>query len=199
MSEKEHSQHFDSGGFADIFKLPNEKVLKAYRRKQYANRQEINQDDHDLVTLAHCRAEVRAYEILQNVDDINIYIPKYYGMVDPHNYLSGNKDKYVKNCGLILEFIPGIAKKLNFLDESIKEEAERVTSKIEELVLNVHALDASFFKPGLRAEFTLIDFSLWDSSDYECYLYENYSLSPKLRSILESESLNLNSHAKKKA
>jgi hypothetical protein len=84
--------------------------------------------------------------------------------------------------------IPAKAKKLAYLDEKIKEKVESVAEEIRDNLDIDNVWDASYFYPGTRAEFTLIDFAQWDSHVYECFLYENLILNPDLRDKLEREN-----------
>lgn len=174
------------GSFADVYVLPEGRALKAYRRKSHVNRVVRIGDDNDLLTAAHFEAEVRAYELLQSIKELEKYLPRYFGRADPAECLELDPAdlRYVRNCGIVLERIPGRAEKVAHLDQTIQKEVEAVLKMFSEVLPRVNVWDASCFVPGIRAEFSLIDFALFESLEYETYLHEYDSLSPKLRDKL---------------
>lgn len=181
------------GSFADIYALPEGRVLKAYRRKSHVNRVVRIGDDHDLLTAAHFEAEVRAYEWLQSIKELEKYLPCYFGRADPVEFLQLDPTdvRYVRNCGIVLELIPGRAEKVAHLEQTIQKEVEAVLKMLSEALPEVNVWDASCFVPGTRAKFALIDFALFESFEYETYLHDSDCLSPKLRDKLR------NAHADK--
>ena len=110
------------GACADIFEIPGGRVLKAYRRTAYATKSVHDWEDHDLVTEAYFRAEALAYERLQSMAELMSYTPEYFGRADPIELLpiESVSEQFVKVCGLILEFIPGEAIKLNRLERTTR-------------------------------------------------------------------------------
>lgn len=172
----------DSGAFADIYDLENGTVLKAFRRKSHIHGAVVDWYDHDLLTKAHFVAEARAYESISDQHDLSKYIPKYFGRANPVELLGS--DEYVMGCGFIIEFIQGRAVKLCYATSDILEVLNKVVDELSVLLTGVNVGDASYFSPGLRAGFTLIDFALWESADYECYLFDNGTLSGSLKEEL---------------
>lgn len=178
------------GGFADIYRVSEDRVLKAFRRKPHANRPVTNWEDHDLVTEAHFRAERNAYEEIHRHSDLEKYIPRYFGEADPSRIIrtESTDNEYVKGCGILMEYIPGEAIKLAHLEPNIQTEVELVVDQFSEILNNVNVWDASCFCPGTRAKFTVIDFALWESEEYENLLYHNSSLSREIREKLVREN-----------
>lgn len=183
-------EKISGGGFADLYRVSEKRVLKAYIRKAHANRPVTNWQDHDLITEAHFRSERNAYEVLQDREELEKHIPQYFGPADPIELLQNEsaKDKYVKGCGILLEFIPGKDSKLVHLEAELRAEVEFVVDQFSEILKNVNVWDSSCFHPGTRAKFTVIDFALWESEKYESFLYDNSNLSAELREQLVREN-----------
>lgn len=182
---------FDSGGCADIYELPDGRVLKAFRRRSHTyGFVESYWDDHDAITRAQFRAEALAYERLQALPDLEIYVPRYFGRLDPIEFLQLGPDdrRYVRGCGLVLERIPGRAWKMAHLEEELEASASRVLEQIRDQLELEQVWDASCFSPGSRASFTLIDFALWDAEAYEIALARNGQLTELERAKLELEN-----------
>lgn len=178
------------GGCADVIMLDEGRVLKAFRRIQHSDHLLIDWADHEAITRAKFRAEAHAYRDLAALPDLNPYVPKYFGVVDPMG-LSCLRDtsKYVAGCGLILEFISGSAKKLAYLDTSIRPDVEVIVERLEETLGLEHASDGSCFVPGKNgAPFTLIDFAYWDAGEYEMALGSRRALTVDERKRLEREN-----------
>ena len=176
------------GSFADIYVLPEGRALKAYRRQAHVNGPVRIWDDHDLLTEVHFEAEARAYERLQSINELEKYLPCYFGRADPIELLQIDPTdaRYARNCGIVLELIPGRAEKVAHLGPAIQKEVEAVLTMLSEALPRVNVWDASCFVPGTRAEFALIDFALFESSEYEIYLHEYDRLSSKLREKLRN-------------
>ncbi|MEQ9342369.1 MAG: hypothetical protein RIN53_04805 [Gammaproteobacteria bacterium] len=180
----------ESGGFADIYQISESQVLKAYRSQLQAHNPMGNMEDHDLVTQAHFRAEANAYESLQRFEKFKPYLPRFYGIADPCSLLQNQQEsgKFVEGCGLLLEFLPGRAVKICNLEQDIKVTAENVLDEISEILENLNVWDSSAFSPGTQSEVTLIDFALWESQEYEEYLFDHKELSQAMRSKLLREN-----------
>lgn len=178
------------GACADIFEMPGGRVLKAYRRTAYATKPVHDWEDHDLVTEAYFRAEALAYERLQSMAELIRYTPEYFGRADPIELLpiKSASEQFVEGCGLILEFIPGKAIKLNRLKRTTRLKVGLIAAKLNRSLRNVNVWDASCFFPGVRSEFTLIDFALWELQEYTSYLFEHPKLSKQLREKLVREN-----------
>lgn len=177
----------DTGGCADIFLLPEGRVLKAFRRRRHTHEEVSSWADHDAITRAQFRAEARAYEQLQGNPILEIYAPKYFGRIDPVEYLRLSDERYVRGCGFILEFIPGKAKKFAHLDSILEQQVSTVVEQMRDAFGLDQVWDGSCFVPGARAPFTVIDFALWNAESYEMALAEERSLTPSERTRLDRE------------
>lgn len=180
---------FDKGACADIYLLPEGKVLKAFKRKPHVNGPVLDWTDHDLIVRAQFRAEAQAYENLISFKELAIYTPQYYGRANPNEMLNvSTSERYIDDCGFILELIPGKAVKLAHLKKDLEQRVSEVAEKLRDTLKIGNVWDASCFVPGTRAEFTLIDFSLWDPGDYEIILHEHGVLSNEDRDRLIAEN-----------
>lgn len=182
---------FARGGNADLFQVANARVLKAFRRKSYVVTAPVDWNDHDAITRVTFRAEARAYERLQQHPHLERYTPAYFGIAYPHRVLAALPEanaRYVGGCGLLLEYIAGVAIKLSALEKELRRQVATVLIRFRDDVGISSIWDASCFIPGSRALFTVIDFSTWDSADYQATLYEAGRLSPQQRLLLEQEA-----------
>jgi hypothetical protein len=178
------------GDFADVFELGDRKVLKAFRRQSFSQKEIKDWSDHDAVIRAHFRAEKRTYERLEHCSDLKIYTPKYYGSIDPHKLIDNVPNCttiYVKGCGILLEQVPGEAIKTRKLDSDIREKVEAILWRIIYELGAPNVWDSSCFIPGSQAIFTLIDFSALDDSPYVKELLSKGALTKELRIQLETE------------
>jgi hypothetical protein len=183
----------DRGGCADIFIMPEGRILKAFRRRSHTNDLDLVQNwvDHDAVTRAQFRAEALAYERLQSFPALAMYAPRFFGLMDPLQLLGpGKEDSYVHNCGLILEFIPGRAQKLAHLEKSVEEKVALIIEQIRDSLGLDQVWDASCFVPGSRTAFTVIDFAYWNAEYYEMALAAHGALGLEDRAKLERENAN---------
>lgn len=181
------SRKLDHGGCADIFLLPEERVLKAFRRRRHTHEEVSSWADHDAITRAQFRAEAKAYEQLQGSSSLEIYVPKYFGRIDPVKCLDSSDEAYVRGCGIILEFIPGKAQKFAHLDKVLEQQVATVVEQVRDALGLDQVWDGSCFVPGTRAPFTIIDFALWNAMDYEMALAEERNLTPMERARLDRE------------
>lgn len=183
------AQLIDRGGTADVLELPQGRVLKAFRRRAHTNDIVTEWNDHDAITRAQFRAEARAYEQLQVHRSLEIYVPCYFGRIDPIEVLQlpASDETYVRGCGLILERIPGCALKLAHVDDLIEEKVSIVMEELRDTLGLDQVWDASCFVPGTRAPFTVIDFALWNAEEYEIELSEGGRLTDIVRAKLERE------------
>lgn len=182
----------DRGGCADIFEMSGDRVMKAYRRRAHTSDVRTPYwPDHNAITRAQFRAEALAYEQIQNHAALELYVPRYFGRVDPAQQLRlpPSDETYVSGCGLIVERIPGRAKKLAHLEKSVEELVSLVMEQIRDTLGLDQVWDASCFVPGLRAAFTVIDFALWDAEEYEMALADRGTLTSQERAKLELENV----------
>jgi hypothetical protein len=177
----------DYGGSADVFLLSEDRVLKAFRRRRHTHEEVSGWADHDAITRAQFRAEARAYEQLQSSPSLEIYAPKYFGRVDPVEYLGSSEEVYVRGCGIVLEFIPGRAQKFAHLDGFLEPQVAIVVEQMRDAFGLDQVWDGSCFVPGTRAPFTIIDFALWNAENYEMALAEERNLTPNERARLDRE------------
>lgn len=181
----------EQGASADIFDIGENKILKAYYRRSHTDDMVTNWHDHDALSEAYFRVEAKVYELLQTISKIEKYIPRFYGLTDPVkllNNVTNNNHKYLKGCGILLEYIPGQAEKVSRLPIDIKEKAEVILEEISASINGLHVWDASFFTPGTRSLFTLIDFGTWEGfAEYQIALNEEGTLSEELRTSLSNE------------
>jgi hypothetical protein len=186
------NNRISSGASADVFAIGNGQVLKAFRRKPHISGRVSDWRDHDAMTRAEFRAEVRSYERLQRFPELERFIPKYFGEADPIALLQHVADAaslYIAECGLVLEYIPGVASKLVYLERTIRAEVESVLERFHNEVQIGHVWDSSCFVPGTRAKFTIIDFGGWDGfAEYQLSLNATGSFTPGLRARLEKEN-----------
>ncbi len=191
LAGTEMSKPFDSGGCADIYELSEERVLKAFRRRSHTNAFGIvDWEDHDAITRAQFRAEALAYEHLQAHPSLEIYVPRYFGRVDPIEFLQLEPDdqRYLGGCGLVLERIPGRARKMSCVESALEQQVSKVLEQIRDTLGLDHVWDGSCFAPGSRAPFTVIDFALWDAGDYEMALAKDGRLTASERARLSLEN-----------
>jgi len=179
----------DRGGCADIYLLPEGRVMKAFRRRAHTNDIIHNWADHDAITKAQFRAEALAYERLQSLPALALYAPEYFGRADPLSILSADlHEQYVPPCAILLEFIAGRATKLAHLDPATEERVAEIVERLRDSLKIDNVWDASCFVPGSRAEFTVIDFAYWYAGKYETALAANGSLCDQERAELEREN-----------
>lgn len=180
----------ESGGYANIIYLGGGRILKAFRRKNHTHQPVGAWTDHDAVTRAIFRAEATAYERLQPFPYLEPYVPKYYGRANP-TWILGlppHDTTYVTGCGLILEFIPGRARKLAYLSPLEEGRVSEVIEQIRDSVGIDNPWDASCFIPGVRMDFAVVDFAYWNAAKYEIALADGGVLSAQLREDLEREN-----------
>jgi hypothetical protein len=179
----------DHGGCADIYLLPQGRVMKAFRRRAHTN--DVVQDwtDHDAITKAQFRGEALAYEHLQSLPALAVYAPQYFGRADPLAILGSDvHERYVPPCGIVLEFIAGRAQKLALLDPATEERVAEIVEQLKDSLKIDNVWDASCFVPGSRADFTVIDFAYWYAGEYEMALAANGILRHDERAKLEREN-----------
>lgn len=145
-----------SGDFAEVFELGDGKVLKAFFDLATAARPD---GDRTFIPRILFAAEVDAYVRLQQHPDLEVYVPRYFGTVDPRSFDLSTDRRYSSASGMVLERIDADEFKLHQLDEGILPEVESVIDRIKETVGVDHPWDASCFIPGTRAPFTIIDFA----------------------------------------
>jgi hypothetical protein len=167
------------GAFADVIALDDGTVIKAFRRQRHASRP----DDwtvHDQITRRLFRTEAESYERLLPHSDLQIYLPHYYGRIDPTEVPLPNsgKGEHLKDCGFRLERLSGEEDKMGVLPDELQAEIDVILERIAEILGNVWVYDASAFYPGKNARFTLIDFGFWrDLADVTTLLEEEGYLS----------------------
>lgn len=163
--------------------------MKAFRRRTHTNDVVHDWTDHDAITKAQFRGEALAYERLQSLDSLAVYAPQYFGRVDPLAVLgTDGHQRYVAPCGIVLEFIPGRAKKLAHLDPATEVRVAEIVEQFRDSLGIDNVWDASCFVPGSRADFTVIDFAYWYAGDYEMALSANDFLRQDERIKLEREN-----------
>ena len=177
-----------NGDFADVFDMGDGTVVKAFRRLQHTGGDVGDWIDEDALTTELYAAEARAYERLQQICDLALFTPVYYGRIDPCNLpdLTAHEQcKYVSGCGIRLERISGTAVKFGLQDRERKEEMRGVLERIETELAPGNVWDSSCFVPGSRQWFTLIDFAVWDNFD-DCVevLYEQGTFTRQQREQL---------------
>ncbi len=182
----------DTGGCADVIMFARGKALKAFRRISYSHDPVMDWADHCAITRAKYRAEARAYRQLQQIPELAKYVPQFYGTIDPTSLpFVRDAAKYVPGCGLILEFVPGSARKLAHVDKSIQDDVASVVTQLEATLGLKQGLDASCFVPGASGSpFTVIDFAYWDAGEYEMAIAKRFKLSASERELLERENTN---------
>lgn len=154
--------HLNTGAFARVFDMGDGTVVKAFRRLLHSRNPKTNLEDHHRITRFTWRREVEAYECLQAHPELEQFVPKYYGRVDPASLpLSQSlpKGSYLPGCGLRLERLSGEDVKVASLENGLQQRVEAVLERIGEICGKLDLWDASCFYPGSRAEFTLIDFA----------------------------------------
>jgi hypothetical protein len=153
------------GDFADILDLGDDTVVKAFRHNSHTKRQDVSREDEDLFTRGYFLTEARAYEDLQHHPELEIYVPKFFGRIDPctldlpAGIASGD---YVQGCGLRLERIVGVDRRISALEQPVRDRVEAVLERMQTTIRLGNPWDGCCFVPGRRAEFALIDFSTWD-------------------------------------
>lgn len=186
------SDQIARGASANVFAIGSGRVLKAFRRKAHTSGPVSEWRDHDAMTRAEFRAEARAYEWLQKYPELERFVPRYFGEADPIALLPhvGNAAScYIAKCGLILEYIPGVASKLVHLEPSIRAKVEDFLERFQEEAQMGDVWDSSCFVPGTRAEFTVVDFGTWNGfAEYQLCLNEAGTLTLELRARLEREN-----------
>ncbi len=161
-----------SGAYADVWDMNDGTVIKAFKSKQRAHGNLVDIRDHDLLTKMFHAKEIESYEILITNKNINKFIPKYYGLVNPCEKLPKGSNQYVEGAGILLEKIEGKDRKVAYL-EDLKLVVDEILTEMTYHLNGVCVWDASCFYES-ETNFKIIDFSIWDgASDYECYLCDN--------------------------
>lgn len=151
-----------SGAFADVFDLGDGTVVKAYKRISHSG-EVWDWQDHDALTVEMFAAEARAYETLRNIPDLAVYAPIFYGRSDPCSLVDPKQaEEYVAGCGLVLEMIAGKDTKVASPHFPSKAEIEPILERFANEVTSGNVWDSSCFIPGSRAQFTFIDFAVWE-------------------------------------
>jgi hypothetical protein len=173
----------EAGNFADILDLGDGTVVKAFRRLGHTHRTDIAQEDQDALTRGFFLNEARAYEALQNHPDLEVFVPRFEGRMDPTQLeVPGQTgaNVYVAGCGLRLERIHGEAVKIAHLAPDMQTRVEEVLETMQERIGLRDPWDGSCFVPGSRAVFTVIDFATWND------WYEYYEMLEERGTLTES-------------
>jgi hypothetical protein len=160
-----------SGAFADVWDLNNGKVLKAFRSKSRAHGQRADIKDDDLLTAVFCSMEINAYLSASEIKQVSPYIPTFYCQEDPNSILPNTNDNYVKGAGFIIEKIEGKDRKFIHLSTKEKIHVEIILQVLNQNLGALDVWDSSCFYTS-EVDFKVIDFALWDASDYQCQLCE---------------------------
>lgn len=159
----------NDGAYAAVFDLGDGTVVKAYRQKYTTTIAVGEWCDHEAIIRATWANEVRAYTQLMAADlDLRNFVPRFYGQCDPLDLISSaaiGSLRLMPGCGIRLERIDGRAAKLAALDDDLREAVTRILWRIRDVIEPGNVWDSSCFVPGSRAEFTIIDFALWDGVD----------------------------------
>lgn len=92
---------------------------------------------------------------------------------------------YVKGAGFVIEKIEGKDQKIAHLSKEAQKVVEPVLSLLHENLRDLNVRDCSCFYESDNS-FKLIDFALWDSSYYQCHLYDHGRLTKEQRELLNS-------------
>jgi hypothetical protein len=151
------------GAFADVIDLGDGTVAKAYRRRRHTVRADIPLDLHDRLTRRLFQVEAQAYDQLQGVPELETYLPRYFGRLDPAalGLPTSGQEEHLQGCGIRLERLVGSEDKIGNLPAELLNEAESVLKRIHESIGRAWVWDACAFYPGSRRALTLIDFALW--------------------------------------
>ena len=180
-----------NGSFADIWDLQDGTVLKAYRSESrlLSGYDIVDIQDHDLLTSVYCYMEKEAYLNLRQIRNVNMHLPEFIGQKDPAMILSNMNNTYVKGAGLIIEKVEGKDQKSVDLSPAKKLCVEPVLSTSKQNLSNLYTYDSvsdsSCFYES-KNKFKIIDFGLWDASDYECYLHDHGVLTQSQKDTLRS-------------
>lgn len=158
----------NDGAYAAVFDLGDGTVVKAYRRKRTTILPVGEWRDHEAIIRATWANEVRAYAQIMCDPNLQSFVPEFYGYCNPLELISEDvvgSLQLLPGCGLRLERIEGRALKLAALASDCRQTVERLLWRIREAVEPGNVWDSSCFVPGSRAEFTIIDFALWDRVD----------------------------------
>lgn len=173
-----------SGAFADVWDLGNGTVLKAFRSESRAHGNIIDIRDHDLLTSVFCAQEINAYLKLKELECVKQYIPAFYGRKDPVEFLPDFEGPYVKNAGFVIEKIKGEDQKIVHLPQQMQENVESILWILSEALNYLNVWDSSCFYES-DGDFKIIDFALWDASEYECYIYDHGKLNEEQKHTLQ--------------
>ena len=171
------------GAFADVWDLQNGKVLKAFRSESRAHGEVVDIQDHDLLTSVYCAQEANAYKKLKGVANVQSHLPDFYGKQDPIDLLPKTNTLYVKDAGFIIQKLEGRDQKIAHLSKENQEAVEPILWQLSENLRGLNVWDCSCFYKSNNS-FKLIDFALWDASDYQCHLYDHGRLTKEQRKIL---------------
>jgi hypothetical protein len=154
----------EAGNFADVYDLGDGTILKAFLTLHAPGRPATYWEHQDLVTRRVFRAEAEAYEKLQAHAEIEPFLPRYFGRVDPTalNLSGGRRGPYLQGCGILLERLSGKEMKIGCLPHTLLAEADKLIDKMAEVLGRMELTDASCFVPGSRRDFTVVDFGLWN-------------------------------------
>ena len=144
------------GAFSEVFDLGNGRVLKAFPNTKLAVAPEA---DPRFIPTVSFAAEYCAYQRLQVYTDLEPYAPRFFGAIDPNDFLLDSTKSYSSGCGLLLELLRGKEDKIFSLPEPIRAKAEEVLEAMQERVGIDNPWDGSGFVPGSRRPVTLIDFA----------------------------------------
>ena len=147
-------EQFARGAFSEVFDLGDGRILKAFVEDSPAEAQD---SDRTLISQIAFLAERRFYESIQEHPTLATYVPAYYGVADPDEYLIQSARPLAPGFGLILEKIPGVPVKFSELLDEIERAASEVIERMKGVAALENPWDGSCFVPGTRQSFTLID------------------------------------------
>lgn len=180
-------KHIGSGVFSDVFSIGDGKAIKAFKLHNHNNLDNVN--DVEKVVRAYWHAEVTAYQKLTELEEIRTFFPIYYGVADPHEILSSisnHKERYVKDCGILLELLNGDCDKASRVNKDKRAHIDKVLNTLSEHLENTSVWDSSvFIKPD--GSFKIIDFGQWANSNFEAELHTNKQLTDDMRQKYLSE------------
>lgn len=172
------------GAFADVWDLHNGTVLKAFRSESRAPGEVIDIRDHDLLTNVFCAQEINAYLKLKEIENVNDFIPAFHGRKEPIGFLPDSEGPYVKGAAFIIEKINGSDQKVANLPQRSKESVEPILWLLSDSLNDLNVWDSSCFFESF-SKFKIIDFALWDASDYECYMFAHGRLNEEQKHTLQ--------------
>ena len=161
-----------SGAFADVWDLKNGTVLKAFRSEPRAHGQRADIKGDDLLAAVFCSMEINAYLSASEIKQVSPYIPAFYGQKDPISILLNSNGNYVEGAGFIIEKIEGKDRKFIYLSTEEKIHVEIILQVLNQNLGTLEVWDSSCFYTS-EDDFKVIDFALWDASDYQCQLCEH--------------------------